>query len=201
VKSRTFLHLKNTSLIVLTKGSTIYFTSIDGGFKVNPSGNVEAKRIFEEMRTKTEEGFAYWKGKSKQGSKVPRFNQEDQTAIKKWASQDVKIGAIDVRSLKPTQQAMLALWLITKDLKVAEVVKPRMAFAYLTEKFTTIKGTADAFSKAFSRPSNKLRFAHNADGYYFLHGEGEKEVQTWLKNGAPLTDEASGGTEDESVDA
>lgn len=167
-----------------------FYSSIDGTFKANPAGNVEAKRVFDEIKTKTEEGNPYWKTKTKSASKGPRFNKENQEAIAQWVTIQCNIGSIDVRPLNSTQQAMLSLWLITKEIKVADAVKPRLAFEYLSAKFKTIKGTYKAFESALRRTTNQSLFSHNTEGAYFLQDKAEKEVETWRNLGAPDSKEA-----------
>ncbi len=165
------------------------FVSPDGTFKVNPAGNVEAKRVFDEMQTKSEPGVAYWDGKGKQNSKRARFNQEDQGKINEWVLKEINVEPVDVRSLTATQLGLLAYWILKVGIGVADLVKPSVAFTYLSTKFPTIQCNINAFTKALSRDSNDKRFGRNSDGLYFIHEDGEKEVQAWLKTGVPTTTE------------
>lgn len=162
---------------------------VDGSYKLKPGGTVEAKRVFDEMQNTSLEGFTYWKSSSKPGRKNTRLKSDEQTKIEEWLTRPVDIGKLDVRILTPTQQAVLAVWSTTKALQVVQAVKPRMAFEYLTKKYTTVSGNARAFVKAFSRPSNTKYFGKNSEGLYYLKDAAEKAVENWIGGAATATDD------------
>lgn len=163
-----------------------YMQVVEGNYKLKPAGTVEAKRIFSEMQNSGLEGFTYWKSNSKPGRKNTRLKSDEQMKIEEWLIRPVTIGALDVRTLTPTQQAIFAVWSLTKALQVVQAVKPRMAFEYMAKKYTTVSGDVKAFVKAFSRPGNVKYFGKNADGLYYLKDAAEKAVGGWI-GGAIIT--------------
>jgi hypothetical protein len=159
-----------------------YLMSSDAGYKLNSPGIVMAAKIIDEMEDESKKGSPYWDAISKPARKRASLSKEDTQKVNQWVEMPLEVGSLDVRALgSATNHAMFALWAITKELGVIPAVKPKMAYLYLTTKFTTVSVKLGAFTKSLSRPTNASRFNKNANGFYYLTEEAEREVQSWTR--------------------
>jgi hypothetical protein len=162
------------------------------GLKVNMHGSKEVDLIIAEINDDDIEGYAYWD--TKPGRKRASMNKDDEKEVKEWVGMEVNIGGIDVRSLgNATNHAMFAVWSITRGLRLIDAVKSVMAYAYLTQKYSTVSVKYNAFGKALSQ--NKAKFSKNPSGLYYLTPEAEGEVESWIR-GEPIQVSAEPEVED-----
>jgi hypothetical protein len=156
-------------------------------YELSPDGEKELEFILNEMNDKSKEGFPYWQGASKVGVKTGSISKEEQHFLDNWVKQEVDIGKIQVKDLKsPMQGAMFAIWSITKLLKVAPAVKPKIAFSYLTKRYTTVSFSLKSFTDVLGRSYNSHLFKKNQDGLYYLTREAEEQVSSWIETGVPI---------------
>lgn len=187
---RTGLLDKNFARYFSTTAQQHLITS-DGGYKVNTLGTAEALKILGELEDSAIKGCAYWEGSGKSPKPRTPLGKEDAALVDEWLDRPLEFGSFDVRSLKGVvHQAMFALWAITKGLGTVAAVKPKVAFLYLTRKFTTVSANAKQFTDALRK--NPSRFNKNAQGLYYLTESAEREVKQWIEKGAV---DSGGGTE------
>ena len=159
-----------------------YLMSSDGGYKLNSPGIVMATSIIHEMEDESKKGLPYWESRAKPSKKRNSLSKEDTQKVNEWVEMPLEVGTLDVRALgSATNHAMFALWAITKGLGAMPAVKPKMAYLYLTKRFTTVSVKVNAFTRSLSRSSNTSKFNRNASGLYYLTEEAEREVQSWTK--------------------
>ncbi|NOK61363.1 MAG: hypothetical protein GFH27_549305n132 [Chloroflexi bacterium AL-W] len=155
----------------------------DSGFELNTRGLQVVEQFLEEIGDNSvPDGFEYWKGSSRPGQKRHTISKEEDRQVKSWVEMSLDIGQLDIRELKAaTNCAMFALWAITKGIDVIKATKPKMAYLYLTQKYTTVSVGSKAFITCLGRGSNKSKFSKNPEGLYYLTPQAEREVESWIK--------------------
>jgi len=171
---------------------------IGTGFKPNPEGDKLVLAIIEELKGSED------KSNSPKAKAIPRkkrstLNSKDQQQVDRWVSTPVDIGGFDVRTLKTSaDQAMFILWILTKKLNV-QAVKPKLAYALLTGKYTTVPTVEPKpFTNALSHLDNAGVFSRNSAGLYCLTPTAEAMVESWIAQAKPQqvsTEGSDGGTE------
>jgi hypothetical protein len=159
---------------------------VDDGYDLNSNGTEFVKQILADIEeASVPGGFVYWKGSNKPGQKRQKTSREEEQQVSQWLEAKLNIGKLDIRDLEtPKNYAMFALWALTKGISVVPAVKPKLAYLYITKKFTTISVNERPFRDALSRSSNRNTFNKNADGLYYLTSQAEREVEAWMQFGA-----------------
>lgn len=160
-----------------------YLLSTDQGLELNTRGFQLVEEIVGEIEgSPEEEGFVYWKGTSKSGAKRSAGSKKAQEEVDDWVNKAVDIGDFDIRELRSARElGMFAIWSITKRPNLAPAVKPRMAYQYLTKKYTTVPVGQQAIVNAMGR--NNSKFQRTADGSYYLTSQAQREVEAWIEAG------------------
>jgi len=180
---------------ILDKNCYGYFDSIESkylskgetGYKVNLDGDKEVKRILAEIEDDSVRGFQDW-DKARPRDKQARMNKEIDERINSWVDVSVDINGFDLRKLKkPTNYAMFAIWVITKNIEGIKALKPVEVFNYLKRKYTSVPVTQSSITKALKRPYNASTFEKTSDGGYYLTQEAERTVASWIQ-GAQVDD-------------
>src|SRR5262249_36152247 len=156
-------------------------TQLSEGFKLNPKGEKEVKRIIANMEDeKADAGFAYWEKSVSAPTKKTRLRADDLSKIKEWAQGEVDLEKLNVRDLKTgLDYALVAIWIVTTRLKKVKAVRWSDAYYYFKERYTTISATPNAFRKALISPSNEKYFG-KSDELFYLKTEGESIVKDMI---------------------
>jgi hypothetical protein len=162
----------------ISQMSKKYMVCANGSFKLNTAGKQAANLISSDVDDSEKVGID-WNGGGKSHRKVSRVSAEEQSLVKTWVDMDIDLGRIEVKTLESLQQAMLALWSLTVELKVIKAAKPGLLYMYLTQKHTTISGKQNSFMNALAHKRNKKIFQRNAAGEYYLTPEAEKQIESW----------------------
>ena len=159
-----------------------FFVKSDRTFKVNPGGQSEIKKIIAEMQDSDLIGVEYWNSTRKNSSKGSRKTKEDAQQIHQWIQMQSRFDSFDVRTLDTAAEyALLALYDITKELKVENAVKQGVAYDYLVKKYKIISVTKDSFSKALANTKDYDKyFSRTSEGLYYLTPDAESFVEGWL---------------------
>ncbi len=166
----------------LTDLANRFFIKSDGTFKVNPGGQTEIKKIIAEMQDSDLKGVEYWNSTRKNSSKGSRKTKEDAQQIDQWIQMQSRFDSFDVRTLDTAAKyALLALYDITKELKVQDAVKQGLAYDYLVKKYKTVSVTKDSFSKALANIKDYGKyFSRTSEGLYYLTPDAESFVESWF---------------------
>jgi len=158
-----------------------FFTKIDGAFKLNPAGSAEVTKIQAEIQDSDLSGFEYWNSNRKKSNRVSRNTKEDLQKVEQWIQTPSTFENFDVRKLSNTVEfAILALYDITKELKVENAVKPAIAYEYLTKRYKTVPTKKKLFSDTLSHKRYENYFERTPDGLYYLTQEGEGIAKSWI---------------------
>lgn len=165
----------------LKETASRFFTKLDGTFKLNPAGNAELRTIQAEIQDSGVSGFAYWNSTRKRTSRNSRATKEDAQRVEQWVQMSSKFDSLDVRELSTTSDlAILALYDITKELKVETAVKPSLAYEYLTKRYKTVSITNKNLSDTLSGKRCKKYFERTSEGLYYLTQEAESLAESWI---------------------
>ncbi|WP_421657340.1 hypothetical protein [Leptothermofonsia sp. ETS-13] len=147
-----------------------FFIKSDGTFKLNPGGRSEVNKILSEMQDMDLSGLEYWNSTRKNTSRGSRITKEDTQKIDQWIQLPSKFEHFDVRTLGTAYKyALLALYDITKELKVQDAVKPGTAYEYLVKRYKTISVSKDSFSKSLTNTRDYRKyFSRTSEGLYYL---------------------------------
>ena len=120
-----------------------YFIKSDGTFKLNPSGKAHLKEIQTEMEDSELCGFVYSNSTRKKSSRGSRTTKEDSQKVEQWVQMPSKFDKFDVRELKAlAEYGIFCIYIITKELKIENAVKPSLAYEYLTKKSEGVTKTS-----------------------------------------------------------
>ena len=162
-----------------------FFTKLDGTFKLNPSGRVEVGKIQAEMQDSDLSGSEYWNPTRKKYNRSPRATKEDEQRIEQWIQMPSKFDSFDVRKLNTRfDLVILALYDITKELKVETAVKPSLAYEYLTKRYKTVSITNKNLSDTLSDKKYRKYFERTSEGLYYLTQESESLAESWISKGS-----------------
>lgn len=163
----------------------LFLLRTDERYRLKPAG----KQKVEEIRSLIDDpeivGYRYWESKSRPGS-GGRTLKSEKEKIQAWLGIESPCDNFAIRSLETaTDHAMLALYDITKCLKVENAVKPGVAYEYLKARHKTISLERRTFRDALSRGSKgkDRRFGRTSEKLYFLTPEAEEMVKTWVNAG------------------
>lgn len=169
----------------LKEAANRFFTKLDGTFKLNPSGRAELSKIHAEMQDSDLSGSEYWNSTRKKSSRSPRATKEDAQRVEQWVQMPSKFDSFDVRGLNTRSDlAILALYDITKELKVETSVKPSLAYEYLTKRYKTVSITNKNLSDTLSDKRYKKYFERTSEGLYYLTQESESLAESWISKGS-----------------
>lgn len=160
-----------------------YLTSLDQGLVLNFEGEKEIKNIIADMQDDTKIGFTNWDKPAKARGKQSRLSAETEKTLKEWIDRALpsNFENFDIRSLKkPIHYAMLSIYLLTKEFKVAEAVQPALIYKYLKGKFATISSPEASIKRTLTKPESGSFLLKNGDGNYYLTPKGEEEVKKWV---------------------
>lgn len=159
-----------------------FFVKSDGTFKLNPGGQAEVNKIIREMQDSDLKGIEYWNSTRKHSNKSSRKTKEDAQKIDQWIQMQSKFDSFDIRTLDTAAKyALLALYDITKELKVENAVKQTLAYDYLIKKYKTVSVSKDSFSKALANTKDYGKyFNRTSEGLYYLTPDAESFVESWL---------------------
>jgi hypothetical protein len=158
---------------------------LDGTFKLNPSGRVEVGKIQAEMQDSDLSGSEYWNPTRKKYNRSPRATKEDEQRIEQWIQMPSKFDSFDVRKLNTRfDLVILALYDITKELKVETAVKPSLAYEYLTKRYKTVSITNKNLSDTLSDKKYRKYFERTSEGLYYLTQESESLAESWISKGS-----------------
>ena len=148
-------------------------------FKLNPTGKGEVDKILSEIQDSELKGAEYWNPKKRNNS--PRTNKEDEQKIEQWLQKKSRFDDFDIRTLKTAADlAILALYELTKELKVEESVKPTLAISYLLKRYTTISKSKRTIKESLAHKNYNKFFCRTDEGKYYLSPEAEKLAESWL---------------------
>lgn len=165
----------------LKEAANHFFTKLDGAFKLNPSGRMEVSKIQGEMQDSDLSGSEYWKSTRKKSNRNSRTTKEDTQSVERWIQLQSKFNSFDVRTLTTTADlAILAIYDITKELKVENSIKPSLAYDYLTKRYKTVSVTKRNFSDTLSSKNNEKYFERTCEGGYYLTQETESLAESWI---------------------
>jgi uncharacterized protein (UPF0128 family) len=154
----------------------------DNGYKIIPSQLPKINSVLEEIESGEQKGVAYWKDTPRAGRRRSNSNSSDDGKVEEWLSITTDYDHFDVRSLKkPAEYAMLAIWLITKIIKIEKAVKASDAFAYLKGKFKTIPVNQKQFSSALNRDYNADKFRKTSDNLWYITEEAERSIEALVR--------------------
>lgn len=158
-----------------------YFITSNGTFKLNHGGSRKIQEILSEIKDLELKGVDYRNFKRKSGRKNSRITKEENDKINQWINMPSKLKNFDIRKLSNNSHfAILALYDITKELKVETSVKPVLAYQYLKKRHETVSITQKSFSDALSAKNNKKYFEKTPEGLYYLTQEAEKLAEDWI---------------------
>lgn len=167
--SRRFEEVANTFLV-----------KVDNSFSLNPRGKEEALKILQEIKNPDIKGVDFTEI-SKRTSSSSRFTKEDKQMVNDWISKESSFSSFDVRTLKKVYDyAIFALYDITKVIKIAESVKPSLAYEYLVQRYPQVSVTRKSFTNALNGPQNKQYFGRTPNGEYYLMQNAESIAKKWL---------------------
>lgn len=155
------------------------------GIFINPAGQSEVKQILSEMEDpKIPLGEPYWNRSASDKSERHYLDADTKERIKQWAQEEVNLGAIQLHNIASCRDyAILALGILTLDLKKADAVMWNEAYHFLKEKWA-ISAKPDAFSRTFDRKGNAGVFRKTDKGY-ILQQQGIDIFEGW-RNGKPI---------------
>ncbi|HEY9692316.1 MAG TPA: zinc ribbon domain-containing protein [Oculatellaceae cyanobacterium] len=161
--------------------ANLSFIKSDDTFKLNPGGRSEVLKVLSEMQDSDLSGFEYWGKTRKNTNRGSRITKEDSQKIEEWVQMPSRFDSFDVRTLDTAYKcALLALYDITKELKIQDAVKPGVAYNYLIKRYKTISVTKENFSKALSNTKEYSKyFSRTSEGQYYLSPEAESLVEGW----------------------
>lgn len=163
--------------------ANIFFMNIDGGYELNPSGSSKVDSFIKDIEENSYQGYVF-KQESTKNNKQAKLNKNDEQLVDDLIISPIDVGTLDVRSLPSvTHNAMFAVWSITKGIGRIRVVKIKIAYLYLTKRYTTVSVKQKGFTDALSRANNKHIFRKNPDGLYYLTEGAEQEVEKWISSG------------------
>lgn len=169
----------------LKEAANRFFTKLDGSFKINPSGRAEVRKIQAEMQDSDLSGSEYWNSTRKKSNRSPRATKEDTQRIEQWVQMPSKFDSFDVRDLNTRSDlTILALYDITKELKVETAVKPSLAYEYLTKRYKTVSISNKNLSDTLSDKKYKKYFERTSEGLYYLTQEAENLAESWISKGS-----------------
>jgi hypothetical protein len=170
---------------LLDKNFSTYFSKLskyinksDGAFKLNPSGNSFINKILVELQDDKILGFDLTSGSTKHTNYAPRVNKEVQENIEKWIIMPSRLNSLDIRSIdKNLKLCIVAIFDLTRELKVEQAVTASIAYDYLLKKYKTIPINQRAFKDALCSKSSAKYFSKGADGKYFTTMEADAIVE------------------------
>ncbi len=153
---------------------------VDSNYKIKPALKSRIDTIIVEIFDSSINGFDL-SGKTKQGNRGSRNKSDEMNLLNEWKSKHSTLESFDIRSLGTiVNYALFSLYEITKEIKVAESVKPTLAFKYLEMRYKTISVKKEAFVKALTKKENKTLFGKTGDQGYFLTPKGELDIKKLL---------------------
>ncbi|MEM7760720.1 MAG: hypothetical protein AAF298_21695 [Cyanobacteria bacterium P01_A01_bin.40] len=158
-----------------------FFINNSDTFKLNPTGKNEVDKILSEIKDPELKGAEYWNPRKRNSS--PRTNKEEEQRIGQWIKMESSFDNynFDVRKLKSAADfAILALYQLTKELKVEESVKPALAINYLFKRYTTISKSKRTIKESLAHKNYNKFFCRTDEGKYYLSPEAEKLAESWL---------------------
>ncbi|MGD2179817.1 hypothetical protein [Lusitaniella coriacea] len=163
------------------EAASCFFVKLDDGFKLNPAGFTEVKKIQLEIKDSDLSGLEYWNSTQKKSNRSSRITKEDMQKIEQWLHQLSSFGEFDLRTLNSAYEfAILALYDITKEIKVANAVKPSTAYEYLTKRYEPVPVKKKSFVDALSEKRYEKYFERTPEGLYFLTKEAENLAESWI---------------------
>jgi hypothetical protein len=160
--------------------STKYLMNIDGALKLNPAGLSEVKKILSEIEDEEVKGIPYHNPSRKYTARGSKITKDISQKIDEWVHQSSRFAEFDVRNLSTAADyALLAIYDITKELKVQEHVKPVVAYTYLVQRYKIISIDQQNFSSVLSNKAYSKYFSCTSDRSYYLTQEGESTVEGW----------------------
>jgi hypothetical protein len=165
-----------------------FFIRLDGTFKINPNGRAEISKIQAEIQDSDLSGSEFWNSTRKKPNRSPRVTKEDSQKVEQWIQISSKFDGFDVRDLSTRSDlVILALYDITKELKVETSVKPYFVYEYLTKRYKTVSITNKNVSDILSDKSYRKYFERTSEGLYYLTQEAESLAESWIvKSGIRL---------------
>ena len=160
-----------------------FFVKMDDTFKLNPAGEGEVGKVILEIQDSDLEGYEYWNPKKRNSS--PRINEENERNIAQWIQKESRFdnNKFDVRTLKTAADlAILAIYDITKELKVKNSVKSSLAVNYLLKRYKTISKKKKVLIDTIAHKKYNNYFVKTDKGEYYLSLEAEKLAESWLGN-------------------
>lgn len=171
-------------------------SELSEGLKLNDRGSREVVKILSLMADeKSPIGCDYWSRTTNSNHKRHRLSKDDKDRLHEWTIEEVQLGNLNIRDIKsPRDYAMVALWIITVNLKKANSIRWNEAYQFFKEKFQTMTASPEAFSYAMRNELN-AKYFRQSDEMFFLSSEGVKQVEEWV-GGQPV---ASSGEEESEV--
>lgn len=174
----------NSFRTVLTETLKGSFNADGDEYFLTTDGENRAIAILSDMEDSSLQGWTKDTARSIGGGKRGPLSRNDAGEVDAWTAENVDAGSIDIRTLDTARTcAMFALWAITKHLRKAEAVRPKIAYAFMKRKYTTISVSSAAFKDALSAKSGQKYFKGIGDGSYFLTPAGEARVGAWRSTG------------------
>jgi hypothetical protein len=157
-----------------------FFVLMNGAFKLNSLGQSEVKNILSEIQDSDVKGN--WNLNQRKSSKRSRITKEDCQSLDDWIEIKSRFDGFDTRILTThVEYVLLAVYDITKELKVQEFIKSGLAYGYLIKRYKTIPIDKEKFRKILTNSKTYGKyFGRTADGSYYLTQEGERTVEKWL---------------------
>jgi hypothetical protein len=156
------------------------FLKLDGAFKLNPNGIAQVRQIQIEMQDSDLSGLDYSNSTRKKTSRTSRVTSEDTQKVEQWVQMPSKFDNFDVRELKTLADlAIFSIYIITKELKTENAVKPSLVYEYLTKKHV-VSVKKKSFTDALSSKSNEKYFKRTNEGLYYLTQESDSVAENWI---------------------
>jgi hypothetical protein len=151
----------------------------ESGLRLNGAGEKRVEEILSLLRAENVSGFAYWNSASRSVKRRAGANSKGHLKIDEALGHDLALGKLDARQLTTSDdQAIFAIWCLTKGNPLASAVSPKVAYAYLRQKYKNLpEVTENAFNKALTR--SKLA-SRNSEKLFFLTPDGEAVVARWI---------------------
>jgi hypothetical protein len=169
-------------------------TELSNGWELNVKGNKELDSLIKLMQDdNSPQGFTYAARSNSGATKKARISSDEKSAVDDWVNDDVNLKKLDVRNIRSGRDAaLLALWILTVNLKKVKAAPIYLLLYYLNKKFTTISVTQAAVSKSItlSKEADKY-FQKNNEGEYFLSPTGQKLVEEWVSGAKTIQNKDS----------
>ncbi|WNZ25436.1 hypothetical protein HJG54_22990 [Leptolyngbya sp. NK1-12] len=139
------------------------------------------EKVIAEMQDSDLKGIEYWSSTRRNSSQGSRTTREEIEKINQWIQKPSRFDDFDVRSLSnKSHLVVLALYDITKELKVEIAMKPALAYEYLIKRYKIVSATKKSFGETLATKGNKKYFEKTPEGLYYLTQEAEKLAESWV---------------------